>query len=49
MQTLESAKVEKAAEELWGNELILQEERIAAMRKLAQSNAVKAFELLQRQ
>ena len=49
VQTLESAKVEKAAEELWGNELILQEERIAAMRKLAQSNAVKAFELLQRQ
>lgn len=48
VQTLNAAKVEKAAEELWGNDLKLQEQRIAVMRKLAQSNAVKAFELLHR-
>ena len=48
VQTLDAAKVEKAADELWGNELKLQEQHIAVMRKLAQSNAVKAFELLHR-
>jgi len=46
VQTLKAAKVEQEAGALWGSTLAVQEKRIGAMRKLAQSNAVKAFELL---
>ena len=48
VETLEAAKVETAAEELWGREQRLQEEHLVVMRELAQSNVVKAFGLLQR-
>jgi polysaccharide pyruvyl transferase CsaB len=48
VETLEAAKVEKAAEELWGRKPQLQEEHLAAMRKLAQSTVSKVFELLKR-
>jgi polysaccharide pyruvyl transferase CsaB len=46
VENLEAGNVEMAADALWGNALMEQEDRIRAMRKLAQSNAVKAFELL---
>ena len=46
VENLEAGNVETAADALWGNALVEQEARICAMRKLAQSNAVKAFELL---
>ncbi len=45
---LDAERVVQAAEMLWGAEQTLQEQRIAEMRKLAQSNAVKAFNLLHR-
>lgn len=48
VETLDAGKVEKAAESLWGAEPHMQERRIAEMRAKAQSNAVKAFELLHR-
>ena len=48
VETLDAAKVEKAAEELWGRKPQLQEEHLIAMRKLAQSTVTKAFELLKR-
>ena len=48
VETLDARKVEKAAESLWGAEPHMQERRIAEMRAKAQSNAVKAFELLHR-
>lgn len=46
VENLDAGNVEIAADALWGNALVEQEARIRAMRKLAQSNAVKAFELL---
>ena len=46
VENLDAGNVETAADALWGNALVEQEARIRAMRKLAQSNAVKAFELL---
>jgi polysaccharide pyruvyl transferase CsaB len=48
VETLDAAKVEKAAEELWGHKTQLQEEHLAAMRTLAQSTVFKALELLNR-
>ena len=48
VETLDAAKVEKAAGELWGRKPQLQEEHLIAMRKLAQSSVIKAFELLHR-
>ncbi|MBQ9697222.1 MAG: polysaccharide pyruvyl transferase CsaB [Acidaminococcaceae bacterium] len=44
--TLSAEKVVQAAEALWGQEQPVQERRIAEMRRLAQSNAAKAFALL---
>ena len=49
VETLDAARVEQAAEELWGRKPQLQEEHLAAMRELAQSTVVKVFELLKRQ
>ena len=46
VENLDAGNVETAADALWGNALVEQEARIRTMRKLAQSNAVKAFELL---
>ena len=48
VETLDAAKVEKAAAELWGRKSQLQEKHLVAMRKLAQSTVSKALELLKR-
>ena len=48
VETLDAAKVEKAAEDLWGRKSQLQEEHLVAMRTLAQSTVSKALELLKR-
>ena len=46
VETLDAAKVEKAAGELWGRKPQLREEHLVAMRELAQSTVLKALELL---
>ena len=48
VETLNAAKVENAAGELWGQKPQMQEEHLVAMRELAQSTVSKAFDLLRR-
>ena len=48
VETLHAAKVERAAEDLWGRKPQLQEEHLVTMRALAQSTVSKALELLKR-